>query len=91
MFKSILSLWLVSALFSTIALAGCNADNCLRALRATQRSDDSNAFCSAYLSQVTPTLTYTATATYMSAVPTVTDVNIELVPPDTILIITEGN
>lgn len=50
---------------------GCNADNCLRAIRATNpttRLPEASAFCSAFLSTSIAPVTVTGTATVISTV-----------------------
>lgn len=65
--KSVLYLTAASALFAGSAIASCNADNCLRALRATQtpgRLQAAQSFCAAYTvsPNAVPVPTYAAAA-----------------------------
>ncbi|KAH8807834.1 ribonuclease Trv [Xylogone sp. PMI_703] len=45
------SAFLLPLAFAATAAASCNADNCLRALRATARIDDARAFCATFTTE----------------------------------------
>jgi len=49
---------------------GCTVDDCLRALKDSSRSADSNTLCSAIVSQPNATVTVTATVQVMASAPT---------------------
>ena len=55
--KFVSSLIVLGSLASSVAAADCNADNCLRGLRATARIDEARGFCGTFT-----TATVTATA-----------------------------
>lgn len=57
----------LAAAFGT-AWAACSGDNCLRALRASERSRDSDAFCSGYL-EAYPTIAVPSYLSMVSSLP----------------------